>query len=110
MKKTFSGLLLLCLSLLPFCGRCQLNPVAISRLQADSVTALLNNKDWHGKALASQESWRFSNQKHKTKPWFDVSFVVYSPYITSSDGLTHVTHILPSEILRISHLPTLQLV
>ncbi|WP_157816025.1 hypothetical protein [Spirosoma pollinicola] len=90
----------------PFCGQCQSKALVINQLQTDSVTALLNDINWHGKALASQESWRFSNQKQKIKPWFDIGFVVYSPYVTSSDGITHVTHILPSQFLSISHLPT----
>ena len=99
-------LLLLYIIVIPFCGQYQPKTLVINQLQADSVTALLNDMNWHGKALASQESWRFRNQQHKTKPWFDIGFVVYSPYVTSYDGITHVTHILPSQFLSISHLPT----
>ncbi len=79
-----------------------------SKFKIDSVTALLNDSAWNGKAFALRESRKARKRTFEVSNYFDAGFLIHSPYTTySSQGTTidTTTQLVVSQWLSVSNIP-----
>jgi hypothetical protein len=67
-----------------------MNAIVKGQFKLGSVTALLNDSAWYGKAHTSRRSWKV--KKHKKSNWFDVSFLTNIPHSKYSFTLDYTSH------------------
>lgn len=77
-----------------------------SRFKTDSVTALLNDSTWRGRAFALRESWRTKKGTYETPNYFYANFLTYAPYTTYTSDSTTTIQSIASQWLSLSNIPT----